>query len=1207
LARALRLDFHRWRRWGFALAEQSNSLPVAGLVVVAALVSGSLLAPQAFDLLRPAERDRVSDVEAVKADVDARLWEDPFAALRRADQEEIEACDERSRFDAGLQSKCARAGRLGVEPAGLKALIGKSTRPLIIAALVSGNPFVGAEETRRRLRYSLLKGLSCAGYVPRDAGHIGRSVVRLPATGFRPDPDGSRRGVALTLPYEFLGPDLNPNAPCIGSTKDRGAYDQVAVLWVDESAFTGHKLDAFAALVAELVPDGADPIRLKILGPNSSGSLRDALADLKDAASHFGALSEAVRHGYRMLARADFFNVFATAPARYLLPAGAGQPDPRPTETQIREFIQDNAAHFGARCKDGAGPCPTFTTTIADDSVAADQITRELCARGVRGPQSAGPAAGGEAGCRPGLGAGQRVVLIGEWDSLYSQTLLKLFDGKLCAQAGTCIESYTYLAGLDGVTVPAAHESGAAGESRSPDAGASPAGGGMGVGSSAVEWPESRDQRDYIRWLAKELSDSEATPADRGLRRLDAIGDTPRAASGNRGRIDAIGLIGSDVHDKLLLLEALRRDFPDRNIFTTDLDSRYLHPRALPFTRNLLVASTYPLQAEPGVPMRDDYQVSTFNAARLAAGDQRSRQAVQASVAFPAMYVIGRTDAHCLPFPREGVQRCGGDAVPRHAAAHRTAYALLMAGVLMLVLVWPGTPSMTRLVQGWSARRDEDGPGPPRGARRGSEFMIFAIASGTALVWFFGSCVEMADPGTLDAGVILGAALISAVLLLVLGALWSRRDRNAAGAPAAGNDPPWWLHYVRLAAVAAALAGPIVLLAWLRQTDLQRILEPAFVSEGVSGWPSQMLRCLALVVAAAALDRAWFEDGESSRALEMCLGIAPRGPGAGAAEAAAAGGAQKAGLFKSMLLYSWIFGWSYEAKKRGSFAMLWSDYLEYGRPWAHAGRIALGVISFVLVAIVLRFWMDADQMPGLPVRGEEHRVLMQVTQIAAGLALVACVVMVIDATLLAARFIWHLNSTRTIYPREVLQRFARSLGKAGEASEWVRPIRADPANRGDGAPSRGHSLLDNWIDVQVVAKLTEKIGSLLLAPFVVLALLLVARSSVFDNWAVTRGLAVVMGGYALLLLAAAVRMKTLAEQTRRWSLESMHADLRWLSGAGDGWSALAEQFRRMIDEVKENRTGAFAPLFNQPLVHAMLLPLGGIGGSQLLDYFLLAR
>jgi hypothetical protein len=45
----------------------------------------------------------------------------------------------------------------------------------------------------------------------------------------------------------------------------------------------------------------------------------------------------------------------------------------------------------------------------------------------------------------------------------------------------------------------------------------------------------------------------------------------------------------------------------------------------------------------------------------------------------------------------------------------------------------------------------------------------------------------------------------------------------------------------------------------------------------------------------------------------------------------------------------------------------------------------------------------------------------------------------------------------------------------------------------------------------------------------------------------------------------------------------------------------------LIAAVENNSTGAFAPLLDQPLVAALMVPLGSAGGVQLFDHLLLAR
>ena len=89
---------------------------------------------------------------------------------------------------------------------------------------------------------------------------------------------------------------------------------------------------------------------------------------------------------------------------------------------------------------------------------------------------------------------------------------------------------------------------------------------------STVEVPAGQGTLDYLRRLRREF------------RRNDAIDE-----------VEAVGIFGQDIHDKLLILQALRPAFADAVFFTSDLHAFYTHPTQLPHTRNLIVASGHGL------------------------------------------------------------------------------------------------------------------------------------------------------------------------------------------------------------------------------------------------------------------------------------------------------------------------------------------------------------------------------------------------------------------------------------------------------------------------------------------------------------------------------------------------------------------------------------------------------------------------------------
>ena len=213
------------------------------------------------------------------------------------------------------------------------------------------------------------------------------------------------------------------------------------------------------------------------------------------------------------------------------------------------------------------------------------------------------PAAFRDLHCADGL------VLISEWDSEYARALSRnLSEGfsarcKVAGDPSPPVRWFTYLRGLDGM-LPDIDKS-SANAPRKDDSGKSKDLRAQ-LEDAPPEHAEGRSQYDYLRRLGDEIA------------RLD--GDDSRFAENG---VKAIGIVGSDVYDKLLILQALRSRFKDKIFFTTDLDARYLHADQKEWARNLVVASNFDLSLRPALqqstlPFRDGYQTATYLAALMA-------------------------------------------------------------------------------------------------------------------------------------------------------------------------------------------------------------------------------------------------------------------------------------------------------------------------------------------------------------------------------------------------------------------------------------------------------------------------------------------------------------------------------------------------------------------------------------------------------------
>ena len=220
---------------------------------------------------------------------------------------------------------------------------------------------------------------------------------------------------------------------------------------------------------------------------------------------------------------------------------------------------------------------PIVRTTGTDDVLAASLLW-ELWQRGVnRDPGYLGSQwkkwVGQDDKCEDGL------VLIGERDTRYGRTLLQYLTDGFSDRCGSKkqVRTFSYLRGLDGVLAdadksgnkaPPKNDSGKSKDLREQ------------LEDAPLEHAEGRSQFDYLRRLADEIDqlDGDKTFAEHGVK--------------------AIGLVGSDLYDKLLILQALRNRFKTKIFFTTDLDARYLHADQKDWTRNLVVASNFGLSLD---------------------------------------------------------------------------------------------------------------------------------------------------------------------------------------------------------------------------------------------------------------------------------------------------------------------------------------------------------------------------------------------------------------------------------------------------------------------------------------------------------------------------------------------------------------------------------------------------------------------------------
>ena len=458
---------------------------------------------------------------------------------------------------------------------------------------MSGDPYAESTESRIRDRYAVGTALGVACYVPEDEGHL--SFI-----------EGDIQDVGHALPYEWYRLRKTGSA-----AKDRSRAQSTLVIWIPDDALSrgilGHpdllvagpgvpRIDTEKRMPpdrrpAQAGPSGSDhcnrPSRSSSWGPAVPPPFVICWMRLETL---YGEPHEGVGVWPNADGTIELYSPWASA-MKGLLAYGLKKEGGKGPACQTYEACEQEFFHRLAAAN------VRLVYEIGSDDRLFDTLIEELERRQVR------------------LGW-DAVILIGEWDSFYGRALPIEFRAAACAKVATFTEAelkqiqvpttikawcptvpraidlqiqrsadyesltlnihrYSYLSGLDG-EVPGGDsgESTARGEKPKANVTAKDA-----LAGGLQERPEGTSQLDYVRALATRIQDE---------------GEGAKA----------IGILGTDPYDAVLILKALRPAFPHAIFFTVDLDARHLHASEYKWTRNMVVASPFGLQLDGGSATR---------------------------------------------------------------------------------------------------------------------------------------------------------------------------------------------------------------------------------------------------------------------------------------------------------------------------------------------------------------------------------------------------------------------------------------------------------------------------------------------------------------------------------------------------------------------------------------------------------------------------
>ena len=1060
-----------------------SKLAVAGALTLVLAIAGVLLVKEPLRSSRPVGTGLDMKQSTGEQLVRARLWEDPVAAVERAIREKG--------APQGASGASSLARRLSTLRETIAGRVAGGQRLAVLLTTTSGGPYVESTESRLRDRYAIGTALGAACYVPEDETHL--SFV-----------DWESQGSVRGLPYEWYRLRKTRNCGEPGSRAD-----SVLVVWLPDEALSRGFLATLTSLsqglacqdagrgeclftddkrkLVRLNPAIQQAVTFKIIGPRSSSAYR---ALLDEAGSLYGSPHEGLGVWPNADGSIELYSPWASAMKgllAYGLKAESGKGAACATYDDCEHEFYRRLADANIR----------LVYDVGSDDRRFESLIAELERRQVR------------------LGW-DAVILIGEWDSFYGRALPIEFRAAACAKVATFSEEdlkqiqvpadvkrwcptipqaidlqiqrpadyesltlnvfrYSYLGGLDG-EVPGDDAARAARAAKGPAATPS--------AEAGRDRPEGTSQLDYVRALVARIHDE---------------GEGARA----------IGIMGTDPYDALLIIKALRPFFPHAIFFTLDLDARHLHPSEYKSTRNMVIASPFGLQLEGGLqrdvpPFRSSYQTSAYFATLQAVGhvtcESRGHQpqsgpctsAYHAALTpddrlydagpHPRIFEVGRNGAVDLSVvEREGVRTIHP---LRPDLAHDEQYAQLKQGI-----------GFDNTAIGAS--------------------LVVALLIGTIMAW---SNQRMwlwvtRNPKLLAVLAVLVAAVFTVFLM-----------SGGATMLLAGHDEG----------------------------------EPFSWTDGVSIWPSELLRFLVVVLCLILMAKGMRDLTKNSELIGQDFLFQDESAGK---------------RFSPGAFWLNLKRVSHPAATMTATTVdqAWSWYREAGKPAQRAARTLLLFLLYLAVMWPLEHWVLDEEMIH-PCRGHlSCTVDWALTLVSVGLVVLLNLA-VFDAVMLCRRWIGWVTASTGGWSDRVQEEYLRDYG-LGEAQKAE------------------FAKLKYLAVVDLIGQRTEVVNRLIRYPFIALLIMIAGRNDYFDIWNYPVLLLFSWALNVLLALLAAYLLYQAASKAKAAMLTGLSRQMVQALGVGQDRDVRMKQVQFIIDEVEANEQGAFVPLYQQPVIESSLYGL----------------
>ena len=590
---------------GIPLSRLLFSAPGMALIVA---IASLVLSTFTFRLARPESNTQAREYATDLLRRESRIWQDPTEVIPATIFNDISTNQLKAFYASAEENwKSIREEMLFSKK--------ENQTNAVVFVIDHSSPYSHGIESRLRTRTAILSAMREVGFTKRKADETDFVLLDAPfvVESSTNDLQNHAPKPFNPLPYEVFHNDTIGN--------QISPFGKVLVFWISEKYLDRSPWLIFHSILDKLfatTPESKPKYRatagvqfqVGILGPRTSDGLYFLVRDeaLKDAKTNGTS--------WQLLDYAQIISTSARAPDAFY-PYGATNPVPLRSrfgaERLLTNYLPNvSVIHYGstddALCFAIAAEMRLRGVDVTKDTILLISEYDTVYGRSL--PLTFEAVVKTLVELHPNYLAEAKnavdllsVVHQSEGDGSYSikySSLMSIFERNLwqiktnqTARSIKNVKYFTYLAGLDGTKTTADNPK--ASESQSPS-----------KTEDIVDQPSGEQQLDHIRRLAYLFS----------MRARSEYNAFPDISD-----VKAVGLLGSDVFDKMLMLQALKEQIPKCLFFTTELDASFTMRNQTSWTRNLITAAGFNLLPPSNVmtndslrftPFRDSYATAEF-------------------------------------------------------------------------------------------------------------------------------------------------------------------------------------------------------------------------------------------------------------------------------------------------------------------------------------------------------------------------------------------------------------------------------------------------------------------------------------------------------------------------------------------------------------------------------------------------------------------